>query len=370
MRRRAGDRDCTGQVGEVGAGLAQLLEVAQVLEDKDEGGPAEDDAAEAAALQQPREERPQALGYACAPLRHVTGQGRPCRACRVTNTRTSHPTCHPRGDTPCTHLAPRARGLGARGYTWPPGQRPRRSYSAPCPHLPAAGTGPLHARRHSKDPAHSSACARVRMCAHTYAHTHAPVLAPPAPQPPPTCTRPGSPCHCHCRCRRVGALPRGARGHTCTAHTRTPARPPALPPSPGSTQGCRHLIAAQSPLATSLSPCASLPQGPDTSPSTRHVPGDLAQALEMWRVPLGALAHPLGTWHAPWGHWQGSWRHWRAAGRADTPPGDGDTPPGDTDKSLGDPRMAPGDTLTALGPRVLPGDPIMPPGTLAHCWGP
>lgn len=43
--------------GEVGAGggggLAQPLKVAQVLEDEDEGGPAEDDAAEGAALQQP-----------------------------------------------------------------------------------------------------------------------------------------------------------------------------------------------------------------------------------------------------------------------------------------------------------------------------
>lgn len=60
--------------GEVGAGggggLAQPLEVAQVLEDEDEGGPAEDDPAEGAALQQPRQERPQALGQPRAP-RHV-----------------------------------------------------------------------------------------------------------------------------------------------------------------------------------------------------------------------------------------------------------------------------------------------------------
>lgn len=70
--------------GEVGAGggggLAQPLEVAQVLEDEDEGGPAEDDAAEGAALQQPRQERPQALGQPRSP-RHVPARAATGRGC-------------------------------------------------------------------------------------------------------------------------------------------------------------------------------------------------------------------------------------------------------------------------------------------------
>lgn len=61
----------TEQLGAVVArGLAPLLEVLQVLEDEDEGGPAEDEAAEGAALQQPREQRPQALGQPRATTRH------------------------------------------------------------------------------------------------------------------------------------------------------------------------------------------------------------------------------------------------------------------------------------------------------------
>lgn len=82
-QRWPGARDPTeqqavvGAGGGVGGGLTQVLEVAQVLEDEDKGGPAEDDAAEGPALQQPREEGPQALGHPRAPPCHVTGLGRP-----------------------------------------------------------------------------------------------------------------------------------------------------------------------------------------------------------------------------------------------------------------------------------------------------
>lgn len=124
-----------------GRGLAQPLEVAQVLEDEDEGGPAEDDAAEGAALQQPRQERPQALGQPRAPRHgprpgwHQPGVSSP--SLWVTKAR-HHTTLAPTGGTgtPGVH-----RGIWQHVATW-----------AKAPALPlvpgtAAGTSVLPCAR-------------------------------------------------------------------------------------------------------------------------------------------------------------------------------------------------------------------------------
>lgn len=184
--------------GEVGAGggggLAQPLEVAQVLEDEDEGGPAEDDAAEGAALQQPRQEGPQALGQPRAP-RHVPRPGghRPglSPACGV--------FAEPVGDKGwASHHAGTHGGhgaawsaQGARASMWPPGQRPLSLATAagtgvpPCAraqdralqrpglaHVGTAGHGwhtPVYRRTHGFTGACVSLQVHTQVCG---SHTH------------------------------------------------------------------------------------------------------------------------------------------------------------------------------------------------------
>lgn len=243
------DGDPTGQQGPVGAGgsggLAQVLEVAQVLEDEDQGGPAKDDAAEGPTLQQPREEGPQALGRPRATPRHGTGLGRPRCACGVTNTRASHPARHSHGDTPL--YPPSTQSGGLRGTWLHVATRAKATVVPALPLVPVCrrlAPIPCACQGTGKDPACSWGVAhpctrarvftRMRTCAHACTRVHMcwhPSCAPAHPHPPARgqalllSLSPSLPLQ---RSLDPGKGCLGQAVHTRTMHTRTP--PPARPP--------------------------------------------------------------------------------------------------------------------------------------------
>lgn len=209
---------------------------------------------------------------------------------------------------PCTHPAPRAGGSGARGCTWPPGQRP--PWSQLCPLSPSAGgwhRSPAHARAqartllaagalHTHAHVHvcSHACARVRMHAHvcTCAGT------PPAPQHTLTHLHEArlSCCHCHrrCRCSGVWTLARGAWGKRCT--------PAPCTPAPHHRHGPPHtnlLGAPMGPLGLPAPDSGSVPRCCAGTPPPRSAASLSPHSSLSLAQPLGTMASCRAPWYAP-----------------------------------------------------------------------
>lgn len=419
----------TGQGGvPVGLGdvVAQLAEVVQALEDEDEGRPAEDDAAEGAALQQPREQRPQALGHPRAPPRHGAGlRGQSGGHSPPGTPSTPEPT-RPGARDP-TPSSTQGGGSGARGLTRPLGKGHRgpalplvpdhgrhRPPPHPAPAAALAGTPlaagawhtPAHGLTHTHahvltHPLHTCACAHVCTCAHRQEHTFTLVH---------TCLHTAfthcthlytlhmclhtATClhaahvftHMHTGSHTGTSVPTHARRLTLM-HTRAYVLAPCPPPrhhlhEAGLSRRRRHCPRRRRCGVWTLARGARA-SGAHTH-GHRHAPAPAP--LQPGPPALISLEHPwppLGLpaliaaqsprtliaprqprpWHSPWGHWH-------TVGHPGVCTGDTGTPPGTPAPPQGCGMATVATCGTFLGDiDLLPGTLVCALGTLAQPWG-